>query len=299
MSHPAQLRTVRPRRSVLYMPGSNARALEKAKSLPADGLILDLEDAVAPDAKDQAREQVCAAVQAGGYGKREVIIRINGIETEWGLEDLKAAVAAGPDAILVPKVDSAQILRAVDKIAREEGASEDMLLWAMMETPLALLRAEEIAETGADTRLAAFVLGTNDLAKELHCVQTQTREPMMTALSLALLAGRAYGLAVIDGVFNSIQDTDGFVRACRQGLEFGFDGKTLIHPSQVEPCNRVFSPEPSAVAWSRRIIDEFEKPENAQKGVVQIDGKMVERLHAEDAKRLVQIADSIAELEAA
>jgi citrate lyase subunit beta/citryl-CoA lyase len=288
---------VRPRRSVLYMPGSNPRALEKARSLPADALILDLEDAVAPEAKEEARQRVCQAVAEGGFGPREVIVRINALETEWGADDLVAAVKVGPDAILVPKVMSGQMLRTADKLMGEFGASLDMGLWAMMETPLAILHAEEIAAARNDTRLSAFVMGTNDLAKELHCLQTPDRLPFATSLSLALLAGRAYGLAVIDGVYNDIQNADGFEAECRQGVAFGFDGKTLIHPSQIEPCNRIFAPEASAVDWARRIIAEFEKPGNADKAVVKVEGRMVERLHAQDAERLVALADAIAERE--
>ncbi len=291
--------SVRPRRSVLYMPGSNARAMEKAKTLAADALILDLEDAVAPDAKELARDQVCAAVKGGGYGAREVIIRINGLDTDWGANDLAAAVAAGPDAILVPKIDGPEAVGAADSLMDEAGAPSQMGLWAMMETPLAMLRAEAIAARAEDTRLCAFVMGTNDLVKDLSAQQTPDRLPLVTGLSLSLLAGKAFGLAMIDGVYNGIRDIDGFIQSCRQGLAFGFDGKTLIHPSQVEPCNRVFTPEHEAVDWARRIIAEFEKPENASKGVVQVEGRMVERLHADQARQLVTIADAIAAMEAA
>ncbi len=290
---------VRPRRSVLYMPGSNARAMEKAKTLPADALILDLEDAVAPDAKETAREQVCAAVKAGGYGHREVIIRTNGLDTDWGAADLEAAVRAGPDGVLVPKIDGADAVGAADTLMEAAGAPKDMGLWAMMETPLAMLRAEAIAARAQDTRLAAFVMGTNDLAKDLSAQQTPDRLPLLTGLSLTLLAGKAYGLALIDGVFNGIRDVDGFIQSCRQGLSFGFDGKTLIHPSQVEPCNRVFTPEQEAVAWARKIIGEFEKPENTAKGVVQVEGRMVERLHADQARTLVALAEAIERFEGA
>ncbi len=289
---------MRPRRSVLYMPGSNARALEKAKSLPADSLILDLEDAVAPDAKDVARDQVCAAVAAGGYGARELIIRINGLDTDWGKADLEAAVKAAPDGILVPKVDGAAAVEAADSLVSDAGGASDLALWAMMETPLAMLRAEEIAESATRTRLRAFVMGTNDLAKDLRAVQTPDRLPLVTGLSLTMLAGKAFGLVLIDGVFNGIRDMDGFIQSCRQGVEFGFDGKTLIHPSQVEPCNRIFTPERQAVEWARTIIAEFEKPENQAKGVVQVEGRMVERLHADQAKVLVALADAIAAREA-
>jgi citrate lyase subunit beta/citryl-CoA lyase len=285
---------IRPRRSVLYMPGSNARALEKAKSLPADALILDLEDAVAPDAKAEARDQVCAAVREGGYGYRELIIRINGLETPWGLDDIEAAIDAVPDAILIPKVFSGQMVIAAEKLLKDAGAQDKTKLWAMIETPLAIMHAEEIASMATNTRLECFVMGTNDLAKEVSCAQTPDRLPMVASLNWALLAGRAYDLAVIDGVFNGIGDEAGFAASCRQGAEFGFDGKTLIHPSQVEPCNAAFSPPNEDVAWGRQIIAEFDKPENASKGVMKIEGKMVERLHAEAARRLVAMADAIA-----
>ncbi len=283
--------SIRPRRSVLYMPGSNARALEKAKSLPADALILDLEDAVAPDAKADARAQVCDAVRAGGYGHRELVIRVNGLETPWGADDMAAAIAAGPDAILIPKVSSGQTVAAADKHLRDAGASSK--IWVMIETPIAIMHVEEIASLSASTALECFVMGTNDLALELGCAQTPERLPLLSSLNWALLAGRAFGLAVIDGVFNGIKDEAGFAASCKQGAEFGFDGKTLIHPSQIAPCNEIFSPPADDVAWARQIIAEFEKPENAAKGVLKIEGRMVERLHAEGARRLVALADAI------
>lgn len=292
--------SARPRRSVLYMPGSNARALEKAKSLPADALILDLEDAVAPDAKEEARVQVCSAVSGGGYGKREIIIRVNGLDTSWGADDIAAAAAAGPDAILVPKVnDAADVQKATEAIAKAAG-DKPVQLWAMMETPLAMLNAKEIAAEASkpDARLSVFVMGTNDLAKELFCDLTRDRLSMVTSLGLSMLAARAYGVAIIDGVYNAIKDEDGFIQVCNQGAELGFDGKTLIHPSQIGPCNRVFSPATDDVTWARRIIEAFGEPENKGKGVIKVDGKMVELLHAESAQRLVAIADAIAELEA-
>jgi len=285
---------IRPRRSVLYMPGSNARALEKAKALDADALILDLEDAVAPDAKEDARTQVCAVVKAGGYGHRELAIRINGLETPWGVDDMMAAIDAGPDAILVPKVMSGQMVITADKLIKDAGAPTKVKLWAMIETPLAIMHAEEIASMATATRLTCFVMGTNDLAKELRCAQTPDRLPMMASLNWALLAGRAYGLSVIDGVFNGIGDEEGFAASCKQGAEFGFDGKTVIHPSQLGPCNAAFTPPAEDVAWGRLIIGEFDKPENASKGVLKIEGKMVERLHAEAARRVVSMADAIA-----
>jgi citrate lyase subunit beta/citryl-CoA lyase len=285
--------TIRPRRSVLYMPGSNPRALEKARSLPGDALILDLEDAVAPDAKDLARSQVCEAVKAKGFGKREVAIRINGLSTAWGRADLDAAVQAGPDAILVPKVSAAGDLDAID--SRIEG--RPIALWAMMETPLAILKAAEIA--GAGGKLACLVMGTNDLIKEFHGVHTQDRQNLSAALGICVAAARAYGLAIIDGVYNDINNADGFYESCKQARTFGFDGKTLIHPSQLEPCNEVFAPSPADVEAARKIIAAFDLPENKGKGAIALDGRMVELLHAEIARNTVALADAIAALNAA
>ncbi len=289
----------RPRRSVLYMPGSNARALEKARSIPADALILDLEDAVAPDAKAEARAQVCEAVQQGGYGKREIVIRVNGLATEWGPADIEAAVAAGPDAILVPKISSAEDVVAASTLLDKAGAGKDLQLWAMMETPLAMLQAQAIAATAPDTRMTTWVMGTNDIAKELRCAHTPDRMPMMTSLGLCMLAARAYGITLLDGVYNDIKDEAGFAAVCEQGRDLGLDGKTLIHPSQVGPCNAIFSPDADEVAFSRQVIEAFKQPENAGKGVLKVEGKMVELLHAEIAERVVSIADAIADLEAA
>ncbi len=285
--------TIRPRRSVLYMPGSNARALEKAASLPADALILDLEDAVAPDAKDLAREQVCAAVKDKRFGKREVVVRVNGLDTPWGPSDIQDALKAGPDAILVPKINSAaDVLRANSLVA---GAPASLALWLMIETPQAIFRANEIA--GAGGRLTCLVMGTNDLVKELRALHTPGREPLLASLNLAVLAARAHGLAVIDGVFNEIADAQGFEAVCRQGRALGFDGKTLIHPSQIDMCNRVFSPDPEEVIRARAVLAAFEKPENKGKGAIALDGRMVELLHAEIAKQTVALADAIAALE--
>jgi len=289
----------RPRRSVLYMPGSNARALEKAKTLSADTLILDLEDAVAPDVKADARAQVAAAVSKGGYGKREIVIRVNGLATEWGEADIAAAVAAGPDAILVPKVETPEEVDRASALLDKAGAGAHMQLWAMMETPLAMLQAQSIAARASDTRMSAWVMGTNDIAKELRCAHTPERQPMITSLGLSLLAARAYGLTILDGVYNDIKDEAGFAAMCAQGRDLGFDGKTLIHPSQLAPCNRIFSPEPEEVTFSRLVIQAFKLPENAGKGVLKVEGRMVELLHAEIAERVVAIADAIAELEAA
>lgn len=285
---------IRPRRSVLYMPGSNARALEKARGLPADALILDLEDAVAPDAKDLARGQVCAAVRAG-FGKREVIIRVNGLSTPWGAADLEAAVAAAPDAILVPKISTAADINAVTE--RMVAAPEKTAIWAMIETPLSILNLKEIA--GAGGRLACFVMGTNDLIKEFGGLHTQDRMNLATPLSLAVAAARAFGLIVIDGVYNDIQNEAGFATICEQGRAFGFDGKTLIHPSQVPACNAAFAPSEKEIEDARKVIAAFELPENQGKGAIKVDGRMVELLHAEIARRTVALADAIAELEAA
>jgi len=286
---------IRPRRSVLYMPGSNARALEKARTLPADALILDLEDAVAPDAKDLARAQVCDAVKAKGFGKREVIIRINGLSTPWGEADLAAAADAKPDAILVPKISSARELNAIE--AKLGGADASIAVWAMVETPAAILNIAAIAAAGG--RLACFVMGTNDLIKEIRGQHTQDRMNLAAALSLSVLAARANGIAVIDGVYNDIQNAEGFKATCEQARAFGFDGKTLIHPSQVETCNAVFAPSAEEVEAARKLIAAFELPENMGKGAIKLDGRMVELLHAEIARGTVAMADAIAALEAA
>lgn len=288
----------RPRRSVLYMPGSNARALEKARSLPADALILDLEDAVAPDVKEEARAQVVAAVKEGGYGKRELVIRVNGMDTPWGMDDIKAAVAAKPDAILVPKVNSAEDVMRADKALSDAGADASMQLWCMIETPLAILNIQAIAAKAASTRMTVWVMGTNDIAKELRAAHTSDRVPMLASLGLSIIAARAYGIIVLDGVYNDIKNEEGFAAICEQGRDMGFDGKTLIHPSQVAPCNVIFSPDEETVAFARQTIAAFELPENKGKGVLKVDGRMVEILHAEIAKRTVAIADAIAELEA-
>ncbi len=288
---------VRPRRSVLYMPGSNARALEKARTLAADALILDLEDAVAPDAKQTARQQVCEAVRAGGFGRREVFIRINAFDTPWGADDLMAAVAAVPDAILLPKVSRREDLAAIGGRLDALGAAANIRIWAMMETPLAILNAKEIAAAAGEpaTRLAGLVMGTNDLAKDTRAKILPGRAPMLAWLMTCVAAARSYGLDIVDGVFNDIGDAQGFARECAEARELGFDGKTLIHPSQIEPCNAAFSPTQDEVESARKIIAAFDQPENFDKGVVRIDGRMVERLHAEMARRTVAIADAIAQ----
>jgi citrate lyase subunit beta / citryl-CoA lyase len=287
--------TVRPRRSVLYMPGSNARALEKARELPADALILDLEDAVAPDAKAAARDLIVKAL-GSGFGDREVVVRINGLDTRWWVEDLGTIVPAKPDAVLVPKVSEPSQLEEVAERLIDLGADPHIRVWAMMETPLAMLNAHHIAAAALDTetRLAGFVMGTNDLAKDTRARIVPGRAPMLPWLMTCVAAARAYGLDILDGVYNDLGNAEGFVAECRQAAELGFDGKTLIHPRQIEPCNDAFSPTPDEVALARKMIAAFELPENKGKGVVQIDGRMVERLHAEMAQRTVAIADAIA-----
>jgi citrate lyase subunit beta/citryl-CoA lyase len=288
--------TFRPRRSVLYMPGSNARALEKARTLPADGLILDLEDAVAPDAKVPARQQVLAAIGAGGYGKRELFFRVNSLGTPWGYEDLVAAAHSGADAVLLPKVDSADTVRQAEAVLASAGAPPELAIWCMMETARGINHAEEIA--GASPRLGGFVMGTSDLAKELHCAHTPLRLPMLTSLSLCLLAARAHGLAILDGVYLDLSDDEGFRASCKQGLELGFDGKTLIHPKTVDVANEVFSPSPGEIEQARKIIAAFQAALAEGKGVVVVDGKLVENLHFENAKRLAALAMAIEEIRA-
>ena len=273
------------------MPGYNARALEKARTLKADALILDLEDAVAPDAKETARAQVCAAVRAG-LGKREVVVRINALSTPWGAKDLLAAAAAKPDAILLPKVATLQDLHAVEQ--RLAGAGRSLALWAMVETPLAILNIAALAAAGG--RLACLVMGTNDLIKEMRGVHSEDRLNLAAALGLTVLAARAHGLAVIDGVYNDIANGEGFAAACAQARSFGFDGKTLIHPSQIGPCNAAFAPSPEEVETAKQIIAAFEKPENKGRGAIKLDGRMVELLHAENARRIVALAQAIAAL---
>ncbi len=283
----------RPRRSVLYLPASNERALKKAKTLPVDALILDLEDAVAPDAKEQARENACAAAQSGEYGRREVTIRINAAGTQWHDADLAAVAAAGPDAVVVPKVGSADEVRALVGALESAGAPEHTQLWAMVETPQAMLHCEEIA--GASDRLTVLVMGTNDLAKELHAEHVPGRAPLLTGLSLCLLAARTTGTVILDGVYNDVKDTEGFEAECAQGRQFGFDGKTLIHPGQVEACNRTFAPSPEAVADARGVIEAWEA--GAGSGVVTHRGRMIEQLHVDTAARVLAIDEAIRELE--
>jgi citrate lyase subunit beta / citryl-CoA lyase len=282
---------LRPRRSVLYMPGANERALEKAAGLPADALILDLEDAVAPDAKAAARERVCEAVTSGRYGAREVTIRINGLGTEWHEDDLRAVAGAGPAAVVVPKVDSAGAVHSIEKGLDAAGAPDHTAIWAMVETPVAMFNAREVAE--ASERLTVLVMGTNDLAKELQAEHVPGRAPLLTGLGLALLAARATGRVILDGVYNDIQNAEGFEAECVQGRQMGFDGKTLIHPSQLEPCNRVFAPTDEEVERAGRIIEAFEQAEAEGRGVVTVDGRMIENLHVEQARRTLALVAAI------
>lgn len=283
----------RPRRSVLYMPASNERALEKARSIPCDALILDLEDAVAPGAKPAAREAACAAVASGDYGKRELTIRINGADTEWYADDMGAACAAGPDAIVVPKVDSADAVRRLVESMAGYGAPEHTRLWAMVETPYAMLHAEEIA--AASDQLTVLVLGTNDLAKELYAEHVPGRQPLLTGLQLALLAARATGKAILDGVYNDVKNTEGFLAECQQGRELGFDGKTLIHPGQVQGANETFAPSEKAVEEAHGILLAWE--EGRGSGVVTYNGRMVENLHVESAQRVLSIHEAISAIQ--
>jgi citrate lyase subunit beta/citryl-CoA lyase len=279
---------------VLYLPASNERALEKAKTLRVDALILDLEDAVAPDAKVEARENACAAARSGAYGRRELTIRVNAAGTEWHDEDLRAACAAGPDGIVVPKVGSGEEVRALVAAMEAAGAPERTRLWAMVETPAAMLHCEQIA--GASERLAVLVMGTNDLAKELHAEHVPGRQPLLTGLSLCLLAARATGTVILDGVYNDVKDADGFAAECRQGRELGFDGKTLVHPSQVEACNAAFAPSESAVADARGVLEAWEAGRG--RGVVTYHGRMVEALHVETARRVLAVHEAISALTA-
>lgn len=285
--------TARPRRSMLYMPGSNTRALDKAKTLAADALILDLEDAVAPDTKVEARANVVAA--AGGYGAREVLIRVNGLATPWGQADVAAAATSAAHGILIPKVESADMVRQVETIMNNAGARPDMQIWCMMETPLGVLHAEEIAS--ATPRLGGFVMGTSDLAKDLRCLHTPMRLPFVASLNLCVLAARAYGLAILDGVYLDLADDEGFKASCVQGREMGFDGKTLIHPKTIGMANDTFGPSADEVAWCEKIIAAHAEAEKEGKGVVVVDGKLIENLHVVTARQTVEMARLIKQLE--
>ena len=284
----------RPRRSLLFIPGSNPRALEKARALPADGLIIDLEDAVAAEAKEEARAIVAAALAAGGYGGRELVLRVNPLDTPWGHADLAAAATLPIDAVLLPKVESADRVRLTISLLEALGAPERLAVWCMIETPLGILEAREIA--AASPRLAVLVLGTSDLTKDLHAIATRDRLPLITALGLAMLAARAHGLAILDGVHLDLTDEEGFALVCRQGRELGFDGKTVIHPMQIGPANIAFAPSAAEIEWSRRIIAAHAAAAAAGKGVVLVDGKLIETLHVENARRMLGLAEGIEQI---
>ena len=285
--------TYRPRRSVLYMPAANERALEKAKDIQADALIFDLEDAVAPDSKEIAREQACAAAASSEYGNRELTIRCNGLDTPWGKDDVLAAAAAGPAAVVIPKVDGSSYLDEISELLNQGGAPSSTQIWAMVETPIGILHVEEIAR---HERMSVMVMGTNDMAKELRASITADRRALLPYLAMCLLSARAAGVAILDGVYNDIKDESGFKDVCVQGAEMGFDGKTLIHPNQVAPTNEIFSPSLDELDFHRRIIEEFEAAEKDGRGVLTVDGKMIENLHVDEARRALAVADAIAAL---
>ena len=284
--------TYRPRRSVLYMPAANQRALEKAKDIPADALIFDLEDAVAPDSKELAREQACNAAASSDYGNRELTIRCNGLDTPWGREDILAAAGAAPSAVVIPKVDGPEYLAEVSEVLDEGGAPAATEIWAMVETPAGILCVDQIAQF---ERTAVLVMGTNDMAKELRASITQDRHALLPYLAMCLLAARAADVGILDGVYNDIKNEEGFEQVCRQGAEMGFDGKTLIHPSQVAPTNESFSPSLDELDFHQRVIEEFEAAQNEGRGVLTVDGKMIENLHVDEARRAIAMAQVIAE----
>lgn len=287
----------RPRRSLLYMPGSNPRALEKARTLPADGIILDLEDAVAPAAKELARQQIVAAVTHGGYGKREILVRVNGLTTPWCRQDLAAIARLPLDGILFPKIESPEQVRTAVMVLGEVSAPAHIPIWIMAETPRCILRIDAIA--GAHARVTGIMLGTADLAKDLRARDTRDRAPMLTALSLCVLAARAHGLQVLDSVHMDLEDDAGFLAACEQGRDMGFDGKTLIHPKQIETANRVFSPNETEISHARAVLAAWDQAQAEGKGVVVVNGRLVERLHVEEARRLLALAARIDEIAAA
>jgi len=279
----------RPRRSALYLPGSNARAIEKARTLPCDVVILDLEDSVAPEAKSAARALAAEAVRLGGFGQRELVVRVNGLDTPWGAEDLLAAAEARPDAVLVPKVNA-----PADLCAYREALGPKTPLWAMVETCRAVLALGDLGGASLDEGVTCWVIGANDLVKEMHCRPGPERAPLRPALALSVMAARAHGLSILDGVYNDIPDLEGLARECAQGADLGFDGKSLIHPTHLEAANRIFAPPPAEVAWARTVAQAFDSPENAGKGVLKVDGRMVERLHLAQARRLIAVAEAIA-----
>ena len=288
---------IRPRRSLLFMPGSNSRALEKARALPADALIFDLEDGVAPDAKETARSSVAAALATGGYAPRELILRVNSLDTSWGHADLSLAATLPIDAVLLPKVENAERVRMTIDLLETLGARPELSVWCMIETPLGVLSAAEIA--GVSPRVGALVLGTSDLTADLHARPARDRLPLMTALGLALLAARAHGRAVLDGVHLDLADAEGFAAACRQGRDLGFDGKTLIHPDQIAPANDAFAPTAEEIARARRLIAAYAEADAAGKGAIRFEGRLVEALHIAEARRMIVLADAIAAREAA
>ncbi len=285
----------RPRRSMLYMPSSNARALDKAKTLPADGLILDLEDAVAPEAKTSARAAAVSAANSKAYGAREILIRVNGLDTQWFRDDLAAVAGSAADGVVVPKINTPDDLRHIDEILRAAGARDDLKLWPMMETPRAILAADAIA--AASPRLAGFLMGTADLAKDLHCAHPADRAPMLYALQRCILAARAYGLLILDGVHVDIDDEAGFALACRQGRDLGFDGKTLVHPRQITGANAAFAPSPAELEWARRLVAAHKEAAAQGQGVTLLDGRLVEVLHVQQAQYLLAQAEAISALE--
>src|SRR6201991_1375142 len=287
---------VHPRRSLLFMPGSNVRALEKARNLHADGVILDLEDSVAPDAKALARDQIAQAIAAKGFGKREVLIRVNGLESPWWIDDIAMAGQARPDGILVPKVSSVECLNTIGDRLKMVGADTSIRVWAMIETARAVLHAEELAAASRDsnTRLAGFVFGPNDISRETRIRMAPGRAAMIPMITHCILATRAHGLEILDGPYSDFSNVDGFALECAQGRDLGFDGKTLIHRGQIEACNAIFTPPAEEVARARKIIAAFDQPENASGGAIRFDGQMVERLHADMARHTIAIADAIA-----
>jgi citrate lyase subunit beta / citryl-CoA lyase len=287
---------IRPRRSLLFMPGSNARALEKARNLPADTLILDLEDSVAPDAKATARDQIGQAIAAQGFGKREVLIRINALDSPWWIDDITMAGKAQPDGILVPKISSVEDLAAIADRLTDVSAAPSIQVWAMIETARGVLHAEELAAASRDSemRLAGFVFGPNDISRETRIRMLPGRAAMLPMITHCILATRLHGLEILDGPYSDFSNFDGFAQECAQARDLGFDGKTLIHPGQVEACNAIFTPPAEEVEHARKIIAAFELPENASRGAIQLDGRMVERLHADMAARTIAIADAIA-----
>ncbi len=283
--------STRPRRSALYLPASNLKAIQKARTLPCDVVILDLEDAVAPDAKLIARQQAVEAVETGGFGARELVVRVNGLDTEWGEADVAALAGVRPDAILLPKISSGAHIGAYEKLLPPTSGAA---IWAMIETARSLFRLEEIAATSETGRLSGLVMGTNDLAKEMGASPGAERLPFLGPLGMAVAAARAYGLAILDGVYNALDDAAGLKAQCEQAVEFGFDGKTLIHPGQIDICNAAFTPGEDAIAWAGRIVDAFNASENAGKGAIRVDGKMVERLHLAQARRTLSMAAGLA-----